>query len=212
MVSDFRDARGGEDLRAIDARKVCHVGHAAFHARAASRRVGDGVGAGRLRLGALRGENPGPDEYGRPRPSTALGNEVRRKFLERAGVDVAPYALRDGSGLARQNLVTPRGSARLLEFMLAHPAFPVFRDSLTVAGVDGTLKRRMRDSAATNNLRGKTGTLSAVNALSGYVATRRGQMIVFSLVGNNYAGPGRDVTAVLDAIGTLLADFEGELP
>ncbi|MDX2030366.1 MAG: D-alanyl-D-alanine carboxypeptidase/D-alanyl-D-alanine-endopeptidase [Blastocatellia bacterium] len=163
-------------------------------------------------LGALRGENPGLDEYGRPRAAATLGNAVRRKFLEAAGVDVAPYSLRDGSGLARQNLVTPRGSARLLEFMLGHPAFPIFRDSLTVAGVDGTLKRRMRDTPAANNLRGKTGTLSAVNALSGYVTTRRGQLLIFSMVGNNYAGPGRDVTGVLDAIGALLADFDGELP
>jgi D-alanyl-D-alanine carboxypeptidase/D-alanyl-D-alanine-endopeptidase (penicillin-binding protein 4) len=70
----------------------------------------------------------------------------------------------------------------------------------------------MRDTPAANNLRGKTGTLSAVNALSGYVTTRRGQLLIFSMVGNNYAGPGRDVTGVLDAIGALLADFDGELP
>lgn len=163
-------------------------------------------------LGALRGENPGLDDYGRPRSTAALGNDVRRKFLAAAGVNVTPYNLRDGSGLARQNLITPRGSARLLEFMLQHPAFPAFRDSLTIAGVDGTLKRRMRDTAAANNLRGKTGTLSAVNALSGYVSTRRGQLLIFSMVGNNYAGPGRDVTGVMDAIGVLLAEFDAEIP
>ncbi|MFN0084232.1 MAG: D-alanyl-D-alanine carboxypeptidase/D-alanyl-D-alanine-endopeptidase [Blastocatellia bacterium] len=163
-------------------------------------------------LGVLRGENPGLDDYGRPRPAAELGSGVRRNFLLGAGANLTPYNLRDGSGLSRQNLVTPAGAARLLEFMLLHPAFPAFRDSLTIAGVDGTLKQRMRDTAAAGNLHGKTGTLSAVNALSGYVTTRRGQLLIFSMVGNNYSGPGRDVTGVMDAIGVMLAEFDAEIP
>ncbi|MDQ3010706.1 MAG: D-alanyl-D-alanine carboxypeptidase/D-alanyl-D-alanine-endopeptidase [Acidobacteriota bacterium] len=156
-------------------------------------------------------EMPELDDYGRPRATIARGNEVRRQFLQRAGVDVAPLSLRDGSGLARQDLVTPRATVRLLEFMLTHPHAGVFRESLTVAGVDGTLERRMRDTAAANNFRGKTGTLTGANALSGYLTTKRGQVIVFSAMGNNYAGAGRDVSGVLDRICVLLAEYEGEL-
>jgi D-alanyl-D-alanine carboxypeptidase/D-alanyl-D-alanine-endopeptidase (penicillin-binding protein 4) len=151
------------------------------------------------------------DDYGRPKSTIARGNEARRQFLQKAGVDVAPLSLRDGSGLARQDLVTPRATARLLEFMLTHNQASVFRESLTIAGVDGTLERRMRDTAAANNLRGKTGTLSYVNALSGYVTTKRGLVVIFSMMGNNYTGPGRDVTGVFDQIGLLLAEYEGEL-
>lgn len=151
------------------------------------------------------------DEYGRPKLTIARGNDARRQFLQKAGVDITPLSLRDGSGLARQDLVTPRATARLLEFMLTHPHANVFRESLVVAGTDGTLERRMRDTAAAGNFRGKTGTLSYVNALSGYVTTKRGHVLIVSSMGNNYTGPGRDVTAVLDQICVLLADYEGEL-
>jgi D-alanyl-D-alanine carboxypeptidase/D-alanyl-D-alanine-endopeptidase (penicillin-binding protein 4) len=151
------------------------------------------------------------DEYSRPKPTIARGNEARRQFLQKAGADILPLSLRDGSGLARQDLVTPRATVRLLEFMLTHPHANVFRESLVVAGTDGTLERRMRDTAAAGNFRGKTGTLSYVNALSGYLTTKRGQVVILSSMGNNYTGPGRDVTAVLDQICVLLAEFEGEL-
>ncbi|HEY8459496.1 MAG TPA: D-alanyl-D-alanine carboxypeptidase/D-alanyl-D-alanine-endopeptidase, partial [Blastocatellia bacterium] len=152
------------------------------------------------------------DDYGRPKAAASLGAEIRRQFLQRAGIDVAPLSLRDGSGLARQDLVTPRSTARLLEFMLTHPHSKTWLDSLTVAGVDGTLERRMRDSAAADNMRGKTGTLTYVNALSGYIHTRRGQPLIVSMMGNNYTGPGRDVTRVMDQICILLAEFDGEMP
>jgi D-alanyl-D-alanine carboxypeptidase/D-alanyl-D-alanine-endopeptidase (penicillin-binding protein 4) len=162
-------------------------------------------------LGIRHPEARALDDYGRPRPAAALGNELRREFLKKAGIEIEPLSLRDGSGLARQNLVTPRSTSRLLEFMLTHPHFKAWRESLTVAGVDGTLERRMRDTAAFNNMRGKTGTLSYVNALSGYITTRRGQLLVLSLIGNNYTGPGREVTAVMDQICVTLAEFEGEI-
>lgn len=151
------------------------------------------------------------DEYGRPKTTLARGNETRRQFLQKAGVDVAPLSLRDGSGLARQDLVTPRSTVRLLEFMLTHPHANAFRNSLTIAATDGTLERRMRDTPAAGNFRGKTGSLSYVNALSGYITTKRGQTVIFSGMGNNYTGPGRDVTSVFDQICVMLAEFEGEL-
>jgi len=162
-------------------------------------------------LGTRHADARSLDDYGRPKSTAALGNEIRRQFLQRAGIEVTPLSLRDGSGLARQDLVTPRSTSRLLEFMLAHPHAKTWRESLTVAGVDGTLQRRMRDTAAANNLRGKTGSLTYVNALSGYITTRRGQPLILSLMGNNYIGAGRDVTAVMDQICVMLAEFEGEM-
>jgi D-alanyl-D-alanine carboxypeptidase/D-alanyl-D-alanine-endopeptidase (penicillin-binding protein 4) len=165
-----------------------------------------------LQLGTRHADARSLDDYGRPKSTASLGAEIRRQFLQRAGIEVAPLSLRDGSGLARQNLVTPRSTARLLEFMLAHPRAKTWLESLTVAGVDGTLERRMRDSAATNNLRGKTGTLTYVNALSGYITTKRGQPLILSLMANNYTGPGRETTGVMDQICVMLAEFEGEIP
>ncbi|MGH9767186.1 MAG: D-alanyl-D-alanine carboxypeptidase/D-alanyl-D-alanine endopeptidase [Blastocatellia bacterium] len=162
-------------------------------------------------LGTRHADARALDDYGRPKSTAALGNEIRRQFLQKAGIETEALSLRDGSGLARQNLVTPRSTSRLLEFMLTHPHVKTWRESLTVAGVDGTLERRMRDTNAANNFRGKTGTLTYVNALSGYVTTKRGQALIVSLMGNNYTGPGRDVTAAMDRICVMLAEFEGEI-
>ena len=161
-------------------------------------------------LGAAKG-TPSLDDYGRPRMTDVLGNEVRRAFLEKAGVALGGLSLRDGSGLSRQDLVTPRATVKLLTFMSKHQYRDVFRDSLPVAGVDGTLERRMKDTGAAGNARAKTGTLAYVNALSGYVKTRSGEVLIFSMFGNNYVGPAREVTQVLDRICTLLADFGGEV-
>ncbi len=162
-------------------------------------------------LGTRHADARALDDYGRPKSTAALGNEIRRQFLQGAGIEVAPLSLRDGSGLARQNLVTSRSTSQLLEFMLTHPHAKTWRDSLTVSGVDGTLKRRMRDTPAANNMRGKTGTLTYVNALSGYITTKHGQPLILSLMSNNYTGPGREVTAVMDQICVMLAEFEGEI-
>ncbi len=162
-------------------------------------------------LGTRHAEAGSLDDYGRPKSTASLGAEIRRQFLQRAGIDLAPLSLRDGSGLARQDMVTPRSTARLLEFMLSHPRAKTWLESLTVAGVDGTLERRMRDSAAANNMRGKTGSLTYVNALSGYVTTKRGQTLILSLMANNYTGPGREATAVMDQICVMLAEFDGEI-
>jgi D-alanyl-D-alanine carboxypeptidase/D-alanyl-D-alanine-endopeptidase (penicillin-binding protein 4) len=162
-------------------------------------------------LGAKHSEFGTLDDYGRPKPTARFGNELCKEFLQRAGVETQYLSLRDGSGLARQNLVTPRSTSELLKFMVTNRYFEAFRESLGIAGVDGTLERRMRGSAAMNNFRGKTGTLSYVNSLSGYLTTRRGQMLIVSAMGNNYVGAGRDVSGVLDQICVMLAECETEL-
>ncbi|NBO65954.1 MAG: D-alanyl-D-alanine carboxypeptidase/D-alanyl-D-alanine-endopeptidase [Acidobacteria bacterium] len=151
------------------------------------------------------------DELGLPLPVINAGNIARRQFLEKAGVDVRPLSLRDGSGLARQNLVTPAATVRLLAFMANHPFQQQFLDSLVVAGVDGTMERRLQQTPVTGNLRGKTGSLSFVNALSGYLQTRGGTRLIFSLMGNNFVGPSKAVTLTMDRICILLAEYSGEL-
>lgn len=149
------------------------------------------------------------DEFGLPVPVINAGNNLRRQFLERAGVDTRPLSLRDGSGLARQNLVTPQATGQLLAFMSTHPYQRQFIDSLVIAGVDGTMERRLQQTAVAGNLRGKTGTLSYVNALSGYLQTRGGARLIVSLMGNNFVGSARQVTLTMDRICLLLAEYEG---
>jgi D-alanyl-D-alanine carboxypeptidase/D-alanyl-D-alanine-endopeptidase (penicillin-binding protein 4) len=149
------------------------------------------------------------DNYGRPKPTLERAVKAREAFLQRAGVDLTGLSLRDGSGLARSDLVTPRATARLLEYMQTHPQFTIFRESLPVAGFDGTLERRMKNTPAAGNLRAKTGSLTYVNALSGYLTTAGGQVLIVSFYGNNYTNGGREVTGVMDQICNLLVEYEG---
>jgi len=164
-------------------------------------------------LGVTQGSNVSAyelDNYGKPKPTLERALDVRKTFLQRAGVDLNGLSLRDGSGLARSDLVTPRATARLLEFMQTHPQFTVFRESLPVAGFDGTLERRMKGTPAAGNVRAKTGSLTYVNALSGYLTTKGGQVLIVSFYGNNYTNGGRDVTGTMDQICNLLVEYEGE--
>ncbi len=131
-------------------------------------------------------------------------------FLKRVGADTERLLPRDGSGLSRHNLVTPRALVQLLGYVREQPFYSVFKTSLPVAGVDGTLKNRLRDCAACGNCWAKTGTLSNVSALSGYVRAANGEELVFSIMTNNYPGTTSrtgPVKRMEDGIVTELAEF-----
>src|SRR5436190_2841735 len=85
-------------------------------------------------------------------------------------------------------------------------------EALPIAGVDGTLKNRMKDTAAAGNVRAKTGTLRYVYALSGYVTTAAGERLAFSIMLNNYYNADRQIAPRddLDAIPIMLANFSGK--
>jgi len=137
--------------------------------------------------------------------SAGKGHEAVAEMAKRLGVPDAGWGLVDGSGLARTDLVTPRGLVALLAAMDRHPAGAAFRDSLPVAGVDGTLEKRMRGTPAERRVTAKTGTLHLANALAGYVTTERGERLAFAIVVNNHAGKGREAVAAIDAIAVALA-------
>jgi D-alanyl-D-alanine carboxypeptidase/D-alanyl-D-alanine-endopeptidase (penicillin-binding protein 4) len=137
--------------------------------------------------------------------SAAKGHQAVAELAKRLGVSDEGWGLVDGSGLARTDLVTPRGLAALLVAMDRHPHAAAFRDSLPVAGVDGTLEKRMRGTVAEGRVRAKTGTLRLANALAGYVTNSRGERMAFAMVVNNHAGKTREAAAALDAIAVALA-------
>jgi D-alanyl-D-alanine carboxypeptidase/D-alanyl-D-alanine-endopeptidase (penicillin-binding protein 4) len=96
----------------------------------------------------------------------------------------------DGSGLSRHDLITPQALAVLLK--REHAATPVspLMSALPIAGVDGSLAGRMKGTRAANNLRAKTGTMSNVRSLAGYVKTRDGEQLAVVIIVNNYEGSG----------------------
>jgi D-alanyl-D-alanine carboxypeptidase/D-alanyl-D-alanine-endopeptidase (penicillin-binding protein 4) len=137
--------------------------------------------------------------------SAPQGRAAIAEILKRLGVDDQGWALADGSGLARTALLTPRGAVALLQAMDRHPHAAVYRESLPIAGVDGTLEKRMRGTAAEKRVLAKTGTLQLSNALAGYVTTTRGERLAFALFVNNHAGRGREAVAAIDKIAVALA-------
>jgi D-alanyl-D-alanine carboxypeptidase/D-alanyl-D-alanine-endopeptidase (penicillin-binding protein 4) len=135
---------------------------------------------------------------------------VVRNFLRQAGASESDLALNDGSGLSRNDMITANATVQLLTFMSKHRYFAQFRDALPIAGVDGTLRTRMRGTLAEGNLRAKTGSLSSVASLSGYVTTAAGEHLVFSMTLNNYPDAAALRRDSIDAIAILLASFAGK--
>jgi D-alanyl-D-alanine carboxypeptidase/D-alanyl-D-alanine-endopeptidase (penicillin-binding protein 4) len=133
------------------------------------------------------------------------GTKAREAFLKAQGVRADVSAMYDGSGLSRADLVTARAEADLLVAMARHPQAKAFRDSLPIAGVDGTLKRRMIGTEAQGRVFAKTGSFRHVNAMAGYVDSTSGRRFAFSIIVNHHTRPSREASEVMDAICVLLA-------
>ena len=141
--------------------------------------------------------------------SEALAVSALEKFLATNGVP-ADVHFEEGSGLSRNNLTSANATVTLLTVMMTNRWAKDFFEGLPVAGVDGTLRARMKGTPAFQNVHAKTGTLRWVNSLSGYLTTAAGEKLVFSLMLNRYdSPPGRKRSAELDDIAVLLAGFQG---
>jgi len=136
------------------------------------------------------------------------GLVVVRRQLAEWGVDSSQAALRDGSGLSRHNYLTPQAILRVLDAMRARDDFDSYFQALPLGGVDGTIRDRMRGTPAMANARAKTGSLDKARALSGYVTTADGRILLFSMIANNHTVPNREVERVQDAILTYLATMD----
>ncbi len=141
--------------------------------------------------------------------STAAGLKIERDFLTAAGIAHADVILSDGCGLARDDLVTPRAVVALLSYALHQPWGDAFVATLPVAGVDGTLEHRLRNTAAAGVVEAKTGSADHVRALSGYATTGRGEHLVFSIFDNNNPQRGANATTALDAITAAMVQTLG---
>jgi len=162
-------------------------------------------------LGKERGATT-PDPS--PRKNLARGDDeagiaVIRSWLNSRGVSASSLAIHDGSGLSRLNLVTPESAARLLASMAKFSSADVFRESLPIAGRDGTLRGRLLPQAG--RVFAKTGFLTYAQSLSGYVARKDGGLLAFSILSNDDTSSGRSVRTI-DRIAALLADYDRSQP
>lgn len=140
--------------------------------------------------------------------SLAAARRIVGERLRAWGARDDGFVVWDGSGLSRMDLVSPETLVRVLDAMRRAPSFPWYERALPLAGFDGTLANRMRGTRADANVRAKTGTLSAVRSLSGYVTTRDGRMLLFSILCNNYVVPTSFITRLQDTITARLAGLD----
>ncbi|WP_139488634.1 D-alanyl-D-alanine carboxypeptidase/D-alanyl-D-alanine endopeptidase [Brevibacillus dissolubilis] len=139
--------------------------------------------------------------------SADAGAAAVQTWLQSLGVSTS-FDMIDGSGLTRYNLISPRHINSVLEVMTKQSNFETYYSSLPIAGVDGTLSSRMKDTAAAGNVHAKTGTLTGVSSLSGYVTTKDGEKLVFSIMMNGYTDKAANLTAVQNQLAVALASYQ----
>ncbi|MEO8399013.1 MAG: D-alanyl-D-alanine carboxypeptidase/D-alanyl-D-alanine-endopeptidase [Ignavibacteriaceae bacterium] len=150
----------------------------------------------------------GEKYFGKP-SSAKKGLKLIDSLIVLSGLNPDDYRLVDGSGVSHYNLVSAELLLSVLKFIYNnHPGlYKILYHSFPIAGVDGTLENRMINTSAQNNVHAKTGTLSGVASLSGYVTSKSGDQIVFSILMQNYVGSSRTARDVQDKICELLAEY-----
>jgi D-alanyl-D-alanine carboxypeptidase/D-alanyl-D-alanine-endopeptidase (penicillin-binding protein 4) len=133
-----------------------------------------------------------------------------KQFLLQAGLKDDEFTFLDGSGLSRRDLVTPAATIQLLIYASRQPWGAAFEESLPVSGVDGSLADRFQNTPASGRIHAKTGSLSHVNALSGYGQTQAGKRFVFSIFCNNHNMPGSKVLTAIDSVVQVLVGEPGK--
>ncbi|MBI3694374.1 MAG: D-alanyl-D-alanine carboxypeptidase/D-alanyl-D-alanine-endopeptidase [Acidobacteria bacterium] len=123
-----------------------------------------------------------------------------KEFLHEAGAGDSDFFLRDGSGLSRKDLVTPSALVAVLAYMWRSAHRELWLETLPVAGSDGTLRGRFLKTDVAEHLQAKTGSLSHVVALSGYLEPPSGRHLAFSILANNFNGPAGPFRAVVDRL------------
>lgn len=135
---------------------------------------------------------------------------LESQFFKTAGIADGDVVLSDGSGLSRKDLVTPRAVVQLLRYASMQPWGELYRSTLPLAGEDGTLSDRMKNTPAAGRVFAKTGTIGHGNTLSGYATTVRGERLLFSILGNNNNLHAQDANKVIDAICVAMVEELGE--
>ena len=138
--------------------------------------------------------------------SAEAGLEELKTFLSEISIEPESYNLRDGSGLARLNLVTPATVVRLLRSMFAATVKDAWISLLPVGGEDGTLSNRFGESSLAGRIYAKTGSLSHVSALSGYIRRPTGDWVAFAILANNYNSRTAEIRGVMDRICNLIVE------
>jgi serine-type D-Ala-D-Ala carboxypeptidase/endopeptidase (penicillin-binding protein 4) len=142
----------------------------------------------------------------------ASGIAALKAALTRLGVDPSSYHLVDGSGLSRHNLISPQAIVQTLQTMTQSPNAAIYRNSLSLAGVNGTLRNSFRDTPMQGRLWAKTGSLTDVTSLSGYFEPPDYPPLVFSILVNQGGSAMNQVAPAIDEILLLLTQLQSCSP
>jgi D-alanyl-D-alanine carboxypeptidase/D-alanyl-D-alanine-endopeptidase (penicillin-binding protein 4) len=140
--------------------------------------------------------------------SAEKGIESEMNIFRDMGINTDAFNIVDGSGLSRLNLVTPRQFVSLLNYMFKSKHYIPFYNSLPIAGVDGTLIARLKNTRAEDKVRAKTGYLTAVRSLCGYAITGDNEPMAFAIIANNFNIPVKLAENIQDLVCLRLANFK----
>jgi serine-type D-Ala-D-Ala carboxypeptidase/endopeptidase (penicillin-binding protein 4) len=148
-------------------------------------------------LGALKGGDG----------TTEAGTNVVRDYWASQGVDVGGMYVMDGSGLSRSNLVTTKQQAMILYKISRMSWFTEFDASLPVAGKEGSMSSLCKGTCAENNMRAKTGYINRARGYAGYVKTKSGRTVCFSILANNYTCTPTEMKKKLEKVLIAIAEL-----
>jgi D-alanyl-D-alanine carboxypeptidase/D-alanyl-D-alanine-endopeptidase (penicillin-binding protein 4) len=143
------------------------------------------------------------------RPATAdSGVQFIKMMIDSIGLNSADYRIVDGSGVSHYNVVSAELLTNTLKYFYDKKPelYKILYKSFPIAGVDGTLENRMRKTVAANNVHAKTGTLTGVSCISGYVTTQRNHTLAFSIMMQNFVGSSSKAREFQDVICKILAE------
>jgi D-alanyl-D-alanine carboxypeptidase/D-alanyl-D-alanine-endopeptidase (penicillin-binding protein 4) len=145
--------------------------------------------------------------YGKP-ANAKNGINVIEKMIEEIRLNPDDYRLTDGSGVSHYNVVNAELLVSILKYIYANKPelYEILYNSFPIAGVDGTLEHRMEKSLARNNVHAKTGTLTGVSTLSGYLKNKKNHTIAFSILMQNYVGSSKQAKDLQDEICKILSE------
>jgi len=152
----------------------------------------------------------GVDSNDRPTGTAMAGLAVIRSVLQGWNIDPAGALIQtDGSGLSRYNYITPETMVAILTHIEREPRLrAMFEAALPVAGRDGTLEYRMKGTVAEGNARAKTGSLTNVRSMAGFVKSADGETLAFAIFANNYENSSAVINATSDEILVRLAGYQ----
>lgn len=135
------------------------------------------------------------------------GVEASKEIFEKMGINPESMVMVDGSGLSRLNLVTPKQIIALLTYMYNNGQYVPFYNSLPIAGIDGTMAGRLKNTRAEGRIRAKTGFLGFARSLSGYAITADNEPVVFTMIANNFNVPVKLAENIQDLVCLRLANL-----